>query len=43
MLKWILCGSEGSYDDFHLCDNQINAAFYCKILISAVQQRSIIY
>ena len=36
MLKWIWRDSEGSYDDFCLWDIQVNAEYFCKILITAV-------
>ena len=36
MLKWIWCGSEGSYGDFYQWDIYINAEYFCKIPIAAV-------
>jgi len=36
MLKWIWCGSEGSYDDFCLWDIKINAEYFFKMLIATV-------
>jgi len=36
MLKWIWCGSQGSYDDFYFGDIYINAEYFYKILIAAV-------
>jgi len=37
MLKWILCGSEGIYDDIYLFDI-INADYFCKIITATAQQ-----
>jgi len=39
MLKWIWCRSEGNYDDFYLWHISINAEYFGKMLIVAVQLR----
>ena len=44
MLKWLWCGSEGSYDDFYLWEikdikNVLTADYICKDLMATMQQR----
>jgi len=38
MLKWVLCDSEVSNDDFHFFGVQINADYFCKNVVAAAWQ-----